>query len=65
MCSPAKTTDEKTPERMNDEELMSVVDDIMVDEDSNKDGYIDYSEFVSAKRVHSTKEEEVNEEPVV
>ena len=36
---------------MSDEELITVIDGIMTDEDSNKDGYIDYSEFVSAQRM--------------
>lgn len=38
------------PPRMPDEELISVVDQIMEDEDFNRDGYIDYSEFVAAQR---------------
>ena len=41
----------------SDEQLASMVDQILEEDDMNKDGYIDYTEFVGAqKRVEETPE---------
>ena len=36
------------PPRMTDDELIKIIDEIMKDEDKNKDGYITYQEFLTA-----------------
>ena len=36
------------PPRMSDDELTKVIDEIMLDEDKNKDGFITYQEFLHA-----------------
>jgi hypothetical protein len=38
-----------------DDELISMIDPILAADDKNKDGYIDYSEFVQAQQAGSTK----------
>ena len=42
-----------TNERLADEELMRLVDDILKEEDLNRDGYISYEEFKRAIEGHS------------
>ena len=37
-----------SPPRMNDDELIKIIDEIMKDEDKNHDGYITYQEFLTA-----------------
>ena len=50
---------------MKDEELITVIDGIMKEEDLNQDGYIDYSEFVTAQRVQSDSMQKAPAEPPV
>ena len=60
-----KPDDHKEEERMKDEELITVIDGIMKEEDLNQDGYIDYSEFVTAQRVQSDSMQKAPAEPPV
>lgn len=43
----ATTTHAPTP-RITDDELIKLIDEIMKDEDKNRDGYITYQEFLNA-----------------
>lgn len=46
-----------------DEQLASMVDQILEEDDINKDGYIDYTEFVGAqKKVEDDSPEKKNDE---
>ena len=47
----------ENPTTYTDEQLSSMIDQILEEDDMNKDGYIDYTEFVGAqKRVEDTPE---------
>lgn len=47
------TTEKKTENVMSDEELKNAIDAILTENDLNKDGFIDYSEFVINQRAES------------
>ncbi|XP_064621725.1 multiple coagulation factor deficiency protein 2 homolog [Lineus longissimus] len=38
------------PQGMSEKEVIELVDSVLLDEDLNNDGYVDYHEFVSAQR---------------
>lgn len=44
------TTPPPIPQRMSDQELIKVIDEILLDEDKDKDGFITYHEFLMAIR---------------
>jgi Ca2+-binding EF-hand superfamily protein len=47
------TTETKTENAMSEEELKNAIDAILAENDLNKDGFIDYSEFVLNQRAES------------
>jgi len=49
-CCAAESSDGLKTERMLDSELAEIVDGILADNDGNRDGFIDYPEFLMTQR---------------